>query len=318
MDVSPLAATELAGGGWLPAGCGVLVERIALAAALIASGTGRWAMADDSAATVGRVRSADGVEIVYSVRGAGATALVLIHGGLANRSFWAPQTASMAGAYRVVALDLGGHGESGRNRAAWTLPAWAADVRAVAVAQDLQRVVLVGNSLGGAVALEAAALLRGRAIGVVGADTLHLATHSIPVAEARARADAFRTEFAGSCHAMVEQLFYPGAYGELRAWAEREMRATAPEVAVGMMEGFGGYDLAAAFRGAGVPIRAINGDLWPTDVAGNRAVTPDFDAVIMKGAGHYPMLERPEEFNRLLAGVVAELERKAPPAAPAS
>ena len=65
-----------------------------------------------------------------------------------------------------------------------------------------------------------------------------------------------------------------------------------------------------------MPIRAINGDLWPTRIEANRKVTPDFDAVIMKDAGHYPMLERPDEFNRLLAGVAADLERKA--AAPAA
>ncbi len=276
-------------------------------------------MADESAATVGRARAADGVEIVYAARGAGATAIVLIHGGLANRSFWAPQLDALADRYRVVALDLGGHGGSGRNRSAWTIQAWADDVRAVVAALELRRVVLVGNSLGGAVALEAARLLRGRAIGVIGVigvDTLHDATQTIPAAEAKARADAFRRDFAGTCHAMVEQLFHPSAYPQLRAWAEREMTATAPEVAVGMMEGFGGYDMAAAFRAAGVPIRAINGDLWPTRVEANRAVTPDFDAVIMKDAGHYPMLERPDEFNRLLAGVVAELERKAAPPAP--
>ncbi len=287
---------------------------ITLAAMLIVSGNGRWAMADDPAATVARVRSADGVEIVYSTRGAGKTALVLIHGGLANRSFWAPQLAGLSGTYRVVALDLGGHGESGGNRKAWPISAFAEDVRAVVTALDLNRVVLVGNSLGGAVALDAAALLRGRVIGVVGVDTLHLATQQIPADAARARADAFRKDFGGTCHAMVEQLFHPGAYPELRAWAEREMTAIAPAVAAGMMEGFGGYDLAAAFRAAGVPIRAINGDLWPTDVAGNRAVTPDFAAVIMKDAGHYPMLERPDEFNRLLAGVVADLEAR--PATP--
>jgi pimeloyl-ACP methyl ester carboxylesterase len=277
-----------------------------------AKAAGRQAMTEQPAAADGRVRSADGVEIVYTVRGSGLTALVLIHGGLANRRFWAPQVATLSAIYRVVALDLGGHGESGRERKAWTIPAFAEDVRAVVDALGLKRVVLVGNSLGGAVALDAAALLRGRAIGVVGVDTLHLATQEIPRENAEARAEAFRKDFAGSCHAMVEQLFHPGTYPELRAWSEREMVATSPEVAAGLLAGFGGYDLAAAFRGAGVPIRAINGDLWPTEIAANRAVTPDFDAVIMKGAGHYPMLERPDEFDRLLAGVVAELERETP------
>jgi len=76
------------------------------------------------------------------------------------------------------------------------------------------------------------------------------------------------------------------------------------EVVARIMEGLAGYDLGAALRRAGIPIRAINGDLWPTAIDANRKVAPDFDAVIMKGAGHYPMLERPDEFNRILTGVV--------------
>jgi pimeloyl-ACP methyl ester carboxylesterase len=83
-------------------------------------------------------------------------------------------------------------------------------------------------------------------------------------------------------------------------------------IVASMMQGFGGYDLQAAFRSAGVPIRAINGDLWPTRTDLNRTVVPDFDAVVMAGAGHYPMLERPAEFNRALLGVVKDLETRSP------
>ncbi len=291
-------------------GCLARLRACTVAAGVLLLVSGKVAVAGDKLQVAdGRVRSADDVEIAYTARGTGAPALVFIHGGLADRSFWAPQIDALAGTYRVVALDLAGHGESGRNRKEWTIAAWAADVRAVADALKLERVVLVGNSLGGPVALEAAALLKGRALGVVGVDTLHDATQVIPAADAHARAEAFRKDFAGTCHGMVEGLFHPGTQPELRAWAEKRMCAGPPEVIVGMMEGWGGYDLAKTFRNAGVPIRAINGDLWPTRVDVNRTVTPDFQAVIMKGAGHYPMLERPAEFNRLLLEIVQGLER---------
>ncbi len=55
-----------------------------------------------------RTTSSDGVAIAYSARGRGDVALVLIHGGLANRSFWAPQLGGLADRFRVVALDLAG------------------------------------------------------------------------------------------------------------------------------------------------------------------------------------------------------------------
>lgn len=268
-------------------------------------------MAETTKDSEGRARSADGVEIAYTARGSGDPAIVFIHGGLADRSFWAPQLSAFADRFRIVALDLAGHGVSGRARKAWTIPAFGDDVRAVADALGLPRVVLVGNSLGGPVALEAARGLRGRALGVIGVDTLHDLTQKIDPANASARADAFRQDFAGTCHAMVDALFHPGAQPDLRAWAEKRMCAMPPEVVVGIMEGFAGYDLMAASRNAGVPIRAINGDLWPTGIERNRAVVPDFDAVIMQGAGHYPMLERPEEFNRMLVAIVTGLQARA-------
>jgi pimeloyl-ACP methyl ester carboxylesterase len=76
-----------------------------------------------------------------------------------------------------------------------------------------------------------------------------------------------------------------------------------------MFLGMAGYDQAASVRRLQVPLRAINGDLYPTNIAANRKVKPDFDAVIMTHMGHYPMLERPDEFNRLVAQVVAGLIR---------
>ena len=255
----------------------------------------------------GRTLSADGVEIVYSHAGAGPVSLLFIHGGLASRTFWRPQLAGLAGTCRVAALDLAGHGDSSGNRAQWSIAAFAGDVCAVAEALDLRNLVLVGNSLGGPIALEAAPRLAGRAIGVVGVDTLRDIGEVFAPEEAQARAAAFRDDFQGACAEMCRALFHPGAHADVQAWALMIMLAMDAEVVARIMEGLSGYDLGAVFRRAGVPIRAINGDLWPTDIDANRRLAPDFDAVIMPGAGHYPMLERPDEFNRILTDIVNAL-----------
>jgi len=175
-------------------------------------------------------------------------------------------------------------------------------------ASGASRAVLIGNSLGGAVALGAAARLPGRVLGVVAVDTLQDMTQKVDESWAAARAKAFRDDFPGACHALVDMLFHKGKELDLRAWAEQRMCATPVEIVAGMMEGFAGYDDAAAGRAAAVPIRAINGDLFPTRVDVNRAAGRDFDAVIMTGTGHYPMLERPAEFNAHLVDIVTSLE----------
>ncbi len=255
-------------------------------------------------------RADDGVQIVYSAAGAGEPALVFIHGGLAERSFWDAEFKAFAGRHRVIAPDLPGHGESGQVRKKWGMPEFGADVRAVVDAEKIKKLVLFGNSLGGPVAIEAALLLPGRAIGVVGVDTFQVLDEGEDSEGVKRRAEAFRKDYQGSVKQMIHMLFHPDADPALVADAERRMSGTTPEAAYGIFMSLVGYNMAAPARKLTVPLRAINGDLYPTDVAAVRAIKPDFNVVIMKHMGHYPMLERPDEFNRLVAEVVAELTKK--------
>jgi pimeloyl-ACP methyl ester carboxylesterase len=251
----------------------------------------------------------DGVKIVYSAAGAGEPALVFIHGGLADRTFWDAQLKAFAEHHRVLALDLAGHGESGTDRKKWGIPEFGADVRAVVEAEKPQRVIIIGNSLGGPVAIEAALLLPERALGVIGVDTFQDLGSKFGEDEVKQQAELFRRDFAGGVKQMVRALFHPDADPALMADAERRMAKSNPEAAYAMFLSMAGYDTGAPARRLKVPIRAINGDLYPTDVKAVRLVKADFEAVIMSHMGHYPMLERPEEFNRNLASIVAELSK---------
>jgi len=283
---------------------------LALGILIVVTAAQAYAVGEDSmSVTIERktCSAPDGVTIVYSAAGAGEPALVFIHGGLAERSFYDAQLRAFAGRHRVIALDLAGHGESGSNRTKWGLPEFGADVKAVADAEKLNRIIIFGNSLGGPVAVEAALLLPGRALGVVGIDTFHRVAYTISPEEARQRAEALRDDYAGFLKQMVKALFHPDADPALIADAERRMMKTPPQAAYAMFMGMAGYDMAAPILRLTVPFRAINGDLYPTDVPDVRKTKADFDVKIMNHMGHYPMLERPDEFNRLVAEVVREL-----------
>lgn len=252
-------------------------------------------------------RAPDGVEIVYSARGVGEPALVFIHGGLANRTFWDSELYRFGDEHRVLAPDLAGHGESGSDRKNWGIPQFATDVCAVVEAERVEKVILFGNSLGGAVAVEAALRLGERALGVVGVDTFHSLAHAMTAEAARSRAEAFRSDYAGSLHNMVLQLFHANADPALLRDAERRMAKTSPEAAYGMFLALGGYHPGEAARGLRCPLRAINGDLWPTDAFGVRTYKPDFSVQVIEHTGHFPMLERPVAFDRVVSEVIAEL-----------
>ncbi|HYL10247.1 MAG TPA: alpha/beta hydrolase [Candidatus Acidoferrales bacterium] len=251
----------------------------------------------------------DGVTIVYSAAGAGPVGLLFIHGGLANRAFWDGELKEFAAHYRVIAPDLVGHGESGTNRKKWGIPEFGADVQAVVEAEHLKKVILFGNSLGGPVAIEAALLLPGKVLGVVGVDTFQSFAYTMTPEQARQRAGAFRDDYAGSLKQMVRSLFHADADPAIVADAERRMMGTSPEAAHSILLCLGGYDAGASARHLGVPLRAINGDLYPTDTEGVRKVKADFEVVVMKHMGHYPMLERPAEFDRLVAEIASRLTR---------
>jgi pimeloyl-ACP methyl ester carboxylesterase len=253
----------------------------------------------------------DGVTIVYSAAGSGEPALLFVHGGLANRSFWESELRTLAADHRVLAIDLAGHGESGSNRRRWGIPQFGQDACAVVSAERLNKVIVFGNSLGGPVAIEAALLLPGTIVGVVGVDTFQSLTHTITPEAARQRAEAFRDDYAGNVKEMVKALFHSDADPAIVADAERRMNGTPPQAAYQMFLSLAGYMPAASARRLSVPLRAINGDLYPTDVAKVRAVKADFDAVVMTHMGHYPMLERPAEFDRLVVETVRALLRTA-------
>jgi pimeloyl-ACP methyl ester carboxylesterase len=101
---------------------------------------------------IGKVTAPDGLQISYESRGSGDRALVFIHGWSCDRSYWKAQLPAFEDRYRVVAVDLAGHGESDAGRAAYTIHAFAADVVAVIDELALEDVVLIGHSSGGDVA----------------------------------------------------------------------------------------------------------------------------------------------------------------------
>ena len=256
--------------------------------------------------------SFDGVPISYSVSGTADTALLFIHGGLADRSFWTGQYGPFEERFKVVALDLAGHGDSGRDRPVWGIPQFAQDVLAVVAAEHPAHTILIGNSLGGSVAIEAAALMGGAAIGVVGVDTFHDMGRRIDPDEIREQADAWRRDFNGQLDRMLHALFHPDASTGLVTEVRRRMCRTTPDTVARMFASFGGYDTGASARLLRVAVRCINGALFPTKIDAIRRVIPDFDAIVLPHTGHFPMLECPVEFNQRLAEVVAGIMKFQP------
>lgn len=101
----------------------------------------------------------EGQRLVYTSFGAGEHVVVLLHGQLMSRRMHAPLARHLAAAgYRVITLDLLGHGDSDRPEESWrySMPAWADQVVALLDELGVQRAVIGGTSLGANVTLEVA------------------------------------------------------------------------------------------------------------------------------------------------------------------
>jgi pimeloyl-ACP methyl ester carboxylesterase len=251
--------------------------------------------------------STDGLEIHYQVTGTAPTALVFVHGWLGNVAWWDAQRDHFAARYTVVAIDLGGHGRSGRARASWSAGQYADDIAAVTERIAAPSIVLVGHSMSGAYVLEAARRIpRTRALVLV--DTLKDLDQQIGPEQAEQMFALYRADFASAVANVLPQfLFAPATPAAVRARLQGEFLAHDPEHAVRAIEPLYRMDVRAAARQVAIPVRAINSDASPTRADHNRAYLRDYDVATIAGTGHYPMLERPDEFNRILDEVLAGL-----------
>ena len=219
-----------------------------------------------------------------------------------------------AGDYRVVAIDQAGHGESGKDRKAWTADALAGDVEAVVKALGLKRVILVGHSMGGSVALLAAKRLPGTVIAVIGVDTLQNAEFKLPEEVRKPILEGVEKDFKGTVRVTIAGLLPEKADAELKTWLQTKAEGQDPKMALALMRDLFGLDTRKLLKEAKVPVRCINSAggykfFTPTAVETNKKYV-DFGAVTIEGVGHHPMLEKPDEFNRKLRDVLKEFATK--------
>ena len=262
----------------------------------------------------GTVRADDGLSIFYEDRGKGDTALVFLHGWCGDHEYWKHQADVFAPDYRVITLDQAGHGASGKDRKAWTVAALAADVEAVVKSLGLKRVILVGHSMGGPISLAAAKRLPGVVVAVIGVDTLQNAEFKMPEDVSKKFLDAFDKDFKGTIRAGFDGLFHEKTDADLKKWVLDRAAAQDAKMAVPLMRDLSAADTKALLKDAKVPVRCINSSggfkfFTPTAVDVNKKYA-DYDAVTIDTVGHYPMLERPEEFNRKLRDVLKEFAPK--------
>jgi pimeloyl-ACP methyl ester carboxylesterase len=257
--------------------------------------------------------SPDNVHIEYHVYGSGDPAVLLVHGWACDENYWHEQLDALKAHYTVVTLNLAGHGASGANRTDWSIANYAQDVAAVASQLPNRQLVLVGHSMGAAVALAATPRIGDRVIGVVAVEALRsVGEPPLTAREIERRVAPFDANFVGATRNLVSSsLFERGADAALVQKVAYSMSLRPPAVAVPSLRSLLSMDLAGLLPTIHVPVYAINSDLLPTDAARIRRSLPDFHLDVLDHTGHFLMLEDPTRFNPLLLQDVAAISQRA-------
>lgn len=253
--------------------------------------------------------SKDGVPIAYSVYGKGEPALVFAHGWCGARSVWFNQVPYFAKKYKVVLLDLAGHGASGRQRKVYTQEAFGEDVSAVVNAVKSDKVILIGHSMSGTVILEANRLLKGKVAGLIAVDTLeNFERFPASQEESREYIDPLKNDFLNNSGAFMARMFTKNADPKLVKQVVRNVSRANPEIAINTIECYFNTPVIPLLADVNVPLWSLNSDLWPSFPEINSKYLKSYHLRIMPGLGHFLMVEAPDEFNRQLDDIINQIK----------
>jgi len=255
----------------------------------------------------GSVLSADKTEINYTLYGEGETALVFVHGWCCDQGYWREQVDTFSQEYNVVTIDLAGHGKSGKERDDYTLQAFGMDVASVVKHLELDRIILIGHSMGGGVILAAAHQLKEQTLAVIGVDTYQGFQYELSDSMIAQFVQPFRQDFYNTTIGFVHSMFPPGADSILVMEIAEDMAEGPEETGISAMINNISTDPVELLEGLDIPIYSINSRMFPIDVEANRKLYPDFEVRFIEGVGHFVQLENPQAFNRKLNSILKEI-----------
>jgi len=252
----------------------------------------------------------NGVRLYYERHGDSGEPLVFVHGYSGDISDWRPQLPEFSPAYRVLVMDLRGHGrsEAPSDRSAYTVAQMARDVETLVAEVGFERYHLVGHSMGGAIAQEIALRNPQRLLSLTLEDTS---------LKFEATSDDAMTEWRRNRHALAVNegmaaaaaLPMPDTPPHMPAERLEESAARLSRMSldafvgamIGLLQWEGTAERASAIS---APTLIVYGDLdSPALIAATRRLAeliPNATVEVIPEAGHSPQWERPELFNRAL------------------
>lgn len=243
----------------------------------------------------------NGVRLAYEEAGSDDPPVMLVHALGGDRTWMRPLLERLRSRHRVVAVDLRGFGDSDRPEQPYTIGGFADDLAWMASALRLERPVLVGHSLGGAVVLEAAARDPALASAIAMLEALVVSPPPL-VAGFRPVLDALRGPgFTSALTELGLRLLGPYVEPRERSAIVDRMTANVPHVMISSLESALAYDGTSAAARCKLPALYVSSGPWYTDVARFRELCPTLVTAQLVGCGHYFPIEVPDQLHPIVA-----------------
>jgi pimeloyl-ACP methyl ester carboxylesterase len=244
----------------------------------------------------------DGIKLHWSSTGQNPRTVILVHGWTCDHTTWKSQIPALAGKYRVLTLDLPGHGKSDAPIGGkFSMDLFARAVESVRREAGADRVVLVGHSMGTPVIVRYARLFPRHVSAMVFVDGVVRIPNMGPVA----RLPGLLVALPALRKAMIRSTFSSSTTPDMRKHILSMMMGTPTATAVGALNAT--FD-PAIWKGDVVtqPVLGLYAERFRHNREYIKTHFPNLEYVEIAGSGHFLMLEEPDEFNRLLLGFLSK------------
>jgi len=259
----------------------------------------------------------NGITIASSDQGTGLP-IVFLHGFPLNRTMWAAQENALCSQFRIITIDLRGHGESDAPLWRYTLEQSADDVIALLDHLGIQRALFVGLSMGGYILFAFHRKYAARVKGLILADTKAQAdTEEGRNGRFQLAQIAYKKGPSAIADVMVPKLLSPATI-QTSPDLVQQVRAM---IEGSQISGIAGDLMAMALRPDSVPLlsritcptQIIVGELDqptpPSDAKLMAEHIPHARLAIIPNAAHLTNLEQPEAFNQIVTAFALSFEK---------